>query len=161
MIGRFSNADFTIMAGLTIVADYPHMIKRRSRKISRVMTIDAILAIRIGRYVANELAHTDHIVVARVATIYDAVMIVATRGKTTRRMANTAVLTGGHVINRFAARFNTIMAGRAIINEIAMINESASKTLRVMTRTTIAGGSIMSSRGGFTDSINTIVSVVT
>ena len=40
------------------------MIKYYSGKCRCVMAIGTILAVRVGRYVINELAYTDHVVVA-------------------------------------------------------------------------------------------------
>ena len=88
------------------------MVKRGRGKLRRGMAVGAILVIGIGRYVVNELTHSDHIVVARRAAINDTGVIIGTGSKGARGVTNTTIVNGWHVVRRFTARVNA-MAGIA------------------------------------------------
>ena len=118
------------------------MVKRRIREISCVMAIGTILAIGTGRYVVRQLTHTDPVVVARIATINDTVMIIGARAEGTRGMANTAILQGRHVgIKRGTKRHTARRTGSicnvtgkaTITHDASMIEDCLSETQSVMT----------------------------
>lgn len=85
------------MAGRAVAGIYADVVKRRIGKVCGVMTIGAILIDRIGRYVINELAHTDDIVVTRITAINDAGMIIGARAKAPWGVTNFAILGRRHV----------------------------------------------------------------
>ena len=102
------------MAGFAIVHD-AHVAERRDCKVGGDMTVGAILVVGIGRYMTKQLTHTDHIVVAGVATTRKrrAGMSKGAGAKGTRGMASTAILGGWHMFvercgGRLTARCNTM-----------------------------------------------------
>ena len=123
------------------------MVKRRIRKIGCVMAIDTILAVGAGRYVVRQLAHTDHVVVARIAVIDDSelVMVIGACAKRARRMTYLAILSGRHVFiesggKRLTGSRNTVtgIAPSCQNSRVGVINrECTSETFSVMARTTI------------------------
>ena len=134
------------MAGRAIAGIYAHMVKCRGCKVGSVMTVDAILVVGIGRYMTKQLTHTDHIVVAGVATAHKrrAGMSKGASAKGPRGVANTAILGGWHVFvercgGRLTARCNTMTGVAPFTHNFgtAMIDKSASETLGVMAHPTI------------------------
>ena len=68
------------------------MVKYHAGKGKGVMAIDAILVSGIGRYVVQQLAHTDHVVVAGSTATIDTGMVIGTRAECTSAMAIHAIL---------------------------------------------------------------------
>ena len=133
------------------------MVKRRIRKIHCIVAIAAILTIGAGRYVVRQLAHTDHVVVARSAAINDTGMIIGARAEGARGMTIAAILvvysarvigTGRHMIGRLATGRNA-MAGLAIVHDARMIDaKSRNETFSVMARSAIGVGDRVSGNSG-------------
>jgi len=133
------------------------------------MARGAILVDRNGRYVINQLTHTDNAVVAGRAAINNTGMVISASGKGTRAVAITAIedipnwYLNTHVIE-FHAECGKTMAGIAPGREdsgVCMIGKCAGKTLGVMAITTIGSGCrVGGHRGRLTRRINTIVIIV-
>ena len=84
MVQRLAQSDFAVMAQRTIIDIDTCMIEYHIGEADRVMAIGAILAVRIGRYVIEELDYTDHVVVAAVTASRDTGVIVGARAERTR-----------------------------------------------------------------------------
>ena len=89
-----AGTDHTVMTLRTVTA-YTGMAKRRIGKTGGVMAIGTVLAVGTGRYVIREFAHTDPVIVARVATTTDTGMIIGARAEGAGSMTITAILVTG------------------------------------------------------------------
>ena len=147
------------------------------------VAIGTILVIGIGRYVVQQLTHTDPAVVTQITVSDNTEMVIGASAKGTERMAVAAILVAGrtrivricwHVrIERrgtwFACGSNIrwyrvviAMARLAIVHNTVMIEaEGRREALGVMARSTIGRGSRMSGhRGRLRGRVNTGAIVV-
>ena len=157
MIDGLSDTDVSVVAQGAIARIDEQMIEGRIDKFGGGMAIGAILIVRIGRQVIDELADADHVVVTQRAVIHDAGMIVGAADEGAGGMANRTIFEGWHVVRRLAARGHS-MTRSAVVDDAAMIEDRAGESHGVMTVAAIGVRGWVCE--GFAERVDAVVIVV-
>ena len=171
VVQRFTQSDFAVMTQRAVIGIDTGVREYDIGEADRVVTIGAILAVGIGRYVIEELAHTDDVVVAAVTARRHAGMIVGARAEGTRCMTGLAVLgTDRHVFiercgQRYSGRIDTVVTVVASLRQDGRIGVVYAKcryeALGVMARAAISSRGLMGRRIRRRHGINAGCSIVT
>ena len=138
MTGRLADTDLVVVARGTVIHDTV-MIKYRLGEI-RVRDVMTQHTVLVGWNVIKRLASTDHIVVAFYTIVGNTSVIISTGCKSTRCMADIAVLACRHVVVSLTQCVGAVMTGiTTSVNHLGegVIHKSADKTFGVMTIPTI------------------------